>query len=238
MARMTINRESIRWLALESTAIIISILLAFSIDAWWEGRQDDLRREALIQALKLDFEITRDRLETSIETANSTIERTMQFLEASGSQEQYSLEELGGMVGGISKGIFFTESLSSYESAVATGDISLVAEPELMGSISEFYDALTRYDNQFAIAGEIFYLGSMWELRREVGNAAIFNVDDRAFDVGRFELSEDEFRELFAGNLVYAAVQNTTLVNFNMKSALEDMAASVESILAVLEDIE
>lgn len=39
MASIRLNRESIRWLILEGIAIVANILLAFSIDAWWQDRQ-------------------------------------------------------------------------------------------------------------------------------------------------------------------------------------------------------
>ncbi|MEM1403744.1 MAG: hypothetical protein AAGG55_10470 [Pseudomonadota bacterium] len=43
---------SLRRLALESLAIISSILLAFAIDAWWEGSKESQRRNSLLGDLK------------------------------------------------------------------------------------------------------------------------------------------------------------------------------------------
>jgi len=52
------NARDIPWprLIAESSAIVISILLAFSIDAWWTERQETVREERQIQALIAEFE--------------------------------------------------------------------------------------------------------------------------------------------------------------------------------------
>ena len=52
------NTRDIPWprLVAESGAIVISILLAFSIDAWWAERQENAREGRQIQALITEFE--------------------------------------------------------------------------------------------------------------------------------------------------------------------------------------
>ena len=40
----------------EGTAIVVSILLAFSIEAWWTDRQEQAEQERILLALKKEFE--------------------------------------------------------------------------------------------------------------------------------------------------------------------------------------
>ena len=49
--------QKIQWkrLAVEATAIIISILLAFAIDAWWQDRGDRETEQLLLKRLRSDF---------------------------------------------------------------------------------------------------------------------------------------------------------------------------------------
>jgi hypothetical protein len=49
-----------RRLTLEAIVIIASILAAFAIDTWWEGRQEDRRQEALLRAIASDVQGMRD----------------------------------------------------------------------------------------------------------------------------------------------------------------------------------
>lgn len=59
------NARDIPWprLIAESSAIFISILLAFSIDAWWTERQQTVREERQIQALIAEIEGNRSTLD-------------------------------------------------------------------------------------------------------------------------------------------------------------------------------
>jgi hypothetical protein len=45
----------------EGFAIVVSILLAFGIQAWWEGRADEQRRLALTSGLSADFDVAARR---------------------------------------------------------------------------------------------------------------------------------------------------------------------------------
>ncbi|MFT5452858.1 MAG: hypothetical protein ACI9N9_002356, partial [Enterobacterales bacterium] len=46
----------------EGAAIIVSILLAFSIDAWWEGREEDKRGQLYLLGLREDIIQIEDEL--------------------------------------------------------------------------------------------------------------------------------------------------------------------------------
>lgn len=63
------NARDIPWprLIAESSAIVISILLAFSIDAWWTERQETVREERQIQALIAEFEGNRSTLDYDLD---------------------------------------------------------------------------------------------------------------------------------------------------------------------------
>ena len=49
--------QNISWsrILIEGAAIVVSILLAFGIDAWWEARSDQSRTEQLLQALEAEW---------------------------------------------------------------------------------------------------------------------------------------------------------------------------------------
>ena len=51
------DTQTLPWkrLLAEATAIVLSILLAFAIDAWWEDRNDRQAEELLLYRLKADF---------------------------------------------------------------------------------------------------------------------------------------------------------------------------------------
>jgi hypothetical protein len=59
MARMT-DSQTIQWrrIAVESVAIVLSILLAFAIDAWWEERLERTAEAEILLGLEQEFQDT------------------------------------------------------------------------------------------------------------------------------------------------------------------------------------
>ena len=59
------SSQPIPWkrLTAEAAAIVISILLAFWIDAWWDERKDSLEEREILVGLEVEFVDLRDRLD-------------------------------------------------------------------------------------------------------------------------------------------------------------------------------
>ena len=55
------NNERIPWKRLfaEAVAIVLSILLAFGIDAWWDERNERIEEQEILLALQIEFEANR-----------------------------------------------------------------------------------------------------------------------------------------------------------------------------------
>ena len=58
------NLQAINWkrIAVEAAAIVVSILLAFAIDAWWDDRQERIEEREVLLGLKSEFSRYRDDL--------------------------------------------------------------------------------------------------------------------------------------------------------------------------------
>ena len=56
------NRIQWRRTAAEGAAIVVSILLAFAIDAWWEERQDRQEEQRILLGLQLEFAAIEEQL--------------------------------------------------------------------------------------------------------------------------------------------------------------------------------
>ena len=218
----------------EGVLIVASILAAFSIDAWWDGQQEARLQTELVSALKLDFETTRKRLAESIAFADSLNDRATGFLKAVGSQEPVALDSLRHSIGGVFVKIDFEPALSAYDSAVATGKIGLLESPMLLESIAEFNQASDYYEMHDRIAADIFYLGPIWELRREVGSLRILFRDPTTYP-DRFRRTDEEYRQFFARPIVYAAVEAMLTAQRNSANGLRSMDEAAGNVLKELE---
>jgi len=67
------NSRNIPWLRIfvEGTAVVLSILLAFAIDAWWSERLDRISERQELLRLQSEFEENRDHNPSSTGTAQS-----------------------------------------------------------------------------------------------------------------------------------------------------------------------
>lgn len=63
MAISDSSREKLSWLLLESVLIVISILLAFWIEAWWSQRNDRIEEIEILVGLEAEFVDVKERLE-------------------------------------------------------------------------------------------------------------------------------------------------------------------------------
>ena len=219
---------------IEGVLIVASILGAFSIDAWWDGQQEARIRTDLVSTLKLDFETTRKRLAKSIALADALNERAAGFLKAVGSKEPVEPDLLRHQIAGVFTKIDFEPALSAYNSAVATGKFGLLESAALVESIAEFNQALGYYEMHDRIAADIFYLGPIWELRREIGSLRIL-FRDPITHPDRFRRTDEEYRQFLARPIVYAAVEAMLTAQRNSANGLRSMDEAASNVLKELD---
>lgn len=82
------NSKSIPWkrLTAEAAAIVISILLAFWIDAWWDERKDKLEEQEILIGLEVEFVDLRDRLDQWAQFNRTGVQFIERFLSDSVSE--------------------------------------------------------------------------------------------------------------------------------------------------------
>lgn len=74
--------QKIQWkrIGIEAAAIVASILLAFAIDAWWDGRKDQLEEQEILVGLEVEFVDLRSRLDQWAKFNRAGIQFIEQFL--------------------------------------------------------------------------------------------------------------------------------------------------------------
>ncbi len=221
----------------EGAIIVASILAALAIDAWWDERQEEKDRQALISALKLDFETTRDRLRESITHADDLNARASAYLWPSENNQPATIDELRDFIGGAFRKIDFEPALAAYESAVTSGRIGLLTSPRLMETITSFNQARDYYELHDRMTADIFYRGPIWEIRREIGSLKVLTRGADQFP-RRFELTEDAYRELIASPLVYAGIEAMVTAQRNSANGLQGMDEAASQVIAELEKLQ
>lgn len=121
----------------EGGAIVVSILLAFWIDAWWQGHLESRDADALIAGLYSDFRTSQDHLEEWLAGNERILRATTDFLEAlrnASVNDQLTVPHtwVVAAVGAPT----YSPTDTSLRTAVATGQIELVEDIELRNMLA------------------------------------------------------------------------------------------------------
>ena len=165
-----------RRMVMESVAIILSILLAFAIDAGWDELKERNQEEAFLVSLLSDFKETRSRIEESNTIHMKFIESCQQLLSFHGVDtpniETEALEKMLGSVFYDFNSLYLPTG--SRDALFASGDIEIISNEKLRSMLAAWPtivadasedDALIAYDVMNAMAP---YLNSKVRTRNVV----------------------------------------------------------------------
>ena len=130
----------------EGAIIVVSILLAFWIDAWWEGRQAAASEEVVLQTLLDDLVAKRQLLAERNRFVGAIRQSAESLLKISSGTHtmpsEDSIDKLISDVWWVSNDAQWTSA--PLESLVASGGLSLISNPELVQSLEALRVAIER----------------------------------------------------------------------------------------------
>jgi len=139
------NTNNIQWkrTAAEGVAIVVvSILLAFWIDTWWEDRKEARLEVVYLLELQEDFEQNKTRLQDEIAEIEETA-RSMSVL-----QEQSALDSPSMSVSELNENFSLIINMSTfypvnraYANMTGSGDLKLIRSRPLQNALAEYYAA-------------------------------------------------------------------------------------------------
>lgn len=220
-----------RWLG-EGALIVISILLAFAIDAWWDGRQEANQRNELLQALHDDFSATSELLADAIRSAEAIRERSATYLQVVEEGEDIPVDSLRRLYRSISQGTPFEARVGSYQAALTTGGIELARNPSLMNALNEFDQALDLHEIHWELLGEIYYVGAVQDLRNVVGSSRAPSAPSGS-PIRRLLPDDFDLRSRAA----YAAMEPVAGIHLNQLRALRDMKQAADAVVLSIDTL-
>lgn len=228
----------------EILLVVIGILIALQVNNMNENRKKHHERKELIQSLITDFEATRTRIAHTSAEIEQGIARTSRFLSLSYTYNlSVPVDSLQFYLSGAFKMPPFEPILTSYNQAVATGKIGLIQNKEFLYDMSKFLALNARYSREVGLGGEIFYLGSIWEIRKEIGNLVSLAGNSRSFNGERkiipeaYQFTDDEYRAFIKKPAVFAAVDNMQTIFYNIQDYFQKMDTEAERIIEKLEQL-
>jgi hypothetical protein len=228
---VTRNKGRLSFLIAEAVLIVVSILLAFAIDAAWSERREARQRLDLLQALHSDFAATSSTLDAAIKYGAGVVARTGGYLEAARGTNGISRDSLTYLFSGVDDVAFFEPTVASYRTALSTGSIDLVRSGPLVAALTEFDFAEGLYRLHLEVSADLFYIGPLQDLRR-----AGVVLDSPSLRAARLSISVPPDFDLL-GNLAVSSAEPLYTVQVNMQQNLEDMRAAAARITGVLDSL-
>ena len=126
----------------EGIAIIVSILLAFWIDTWWEDREEARFEVVYLQELKEDFELNKSILERTTARLDGIIQSTLVLQKQSAlASPSLSVAELNENFRLIAQMATFIPVNRAYVNLTGSGDLRLIRSRPLKNALADYYAA-------------------------------------------------------------------------------------------------
>ncbi len=138
------NTNNIQWgrTAAEGAAIVVSILLAFWIDTWWEDQKEARFEVVYLYELQEDFEHNKSKLEISTARLEGVIRSTLVLQEQSAlASPSLPVAELNENFRSITLMPTFIPVNRAYANLTGSGDLRLIESRQLKNALAEYYAA-------------------------------------------------------------------------------------------------
>ena len=126
---------------LEGVVIVASILLAFGIDAWWNGHQDRQAEEVYIGRIAADLTETRDQIIRASERYEMVLEHGGAILPVLTGEHELP-GDIVGFLASVLQASRITEPVvarSAYDDLISTGNLRVIRDATLRTALSQFY---------------------------------------------------------------------------------------------------
>lgn len=172
--------REVAWLRIvaEGTAIVISILLAFAIDAWWQRRSQQGHADALVASLHADFTSSQAHVERWLVGNRKTLDALKEFRDGLagtpvGGDLVVPLEWVVAAIGAPT----YSPTDATLETAISSGRIELIKNIELRTRLAAWRQQLDDTQEDELLIREIVVHYIVPELSRQIRLSGAFEFD-------------------------------------------------------------
>jgi hypothetical protein len=246
--------QKIPWkrLSVEAAAIVVSILMAFAIDAWWSERQERAEEREVLESLYTEFEANRDEVASVISFHDREIQ-TIETLMKLTQDEILELptETVEEMIGSLAMARTFDAVRGTIDALYSAGKLGILRDRELREALTTFVnivhdaaeDANYLRQSSITVWNEIARNGGPW--RTKFGDVtaeecavplppSICYFND-ALDFLPVATPQDLLRLRNNAVLMGYVYQNKVYLVF-YSGELRDVQNRIESVLRLLEE--
>jgi len=220
----------------EIILVVIGILIALSLNNWNESRKNEIIKQQLIEDLIVELQSSRVIINDAIALGDSLIADGQLYLKHIGSKELTiqidSLKKLGDF---ITYGIPYDLNLPIYEDSKSSGRLSMINNKKVLILYAEIMSADIGGSIHRKISNDMYYNGSDWELRKEIGLSEILSTPNEMIPE-RFRLTEKEFLEILARPSTFATLNNSLQMKVVRINYMNRISNGMTEVIGLLEE--
>ena len=133
--------RSIPWvsIAVEAAAIVVSILLAFAIDAWWTEKKESDVEQVALQALRSDFISSREQMAVVLQSLEGARADFARFQSATPSElAEFKPDAIRHTLTGLTKNHTFDPVTATLDALANDERLELISDPQLLRKLSNW----------------------------------------------------------------------------------------------------
>lgn len=234
--------QTIPWkrISVEAAAIVVSILLAFAIDASWEERQSHQRQQELIRGLILDFESFAERSREELALVDGIVSRNRELLELLATDSSADLEEVQQLLSTFlrSPGRLQT-SLPVLDTALGADGVGSIQDPDFLRCLTDFHDQRERYDQLIRISADLYFRETGLFYRQRFGTTAVLTGNTSSYTYPReYEMTAEQITAELRKPELFGRLEHRYSVNRNVRGAVMNLQETAEAALQTLRRLE
>lgn len=122
----------------EIAIVTVGILVAFALEAWWDGREKAAQEQVHLRALASDLQQNIAALKTLIEKEESVMSGSQELLKRARAQQSGNTASLEELVNQVFNSVRIEPVMGAYEALVNSGGLTLIRDETLRAALAEF----------------------------------------------------------------------------------------------------
>ncbi len=231
------NSKDIPWgrLAIEGVAIVISILLAFGIDAWWEVRQERIEEQQILQDLDEEFVLIRNVLADHQQIHTGRLAALEDLLGAFDvDQSKRTPEVLGAALDGLLAPTTSDISNGTLHALLSSGRLEIIENSRLRELLIGWERAIEEvWDDQQSHAKLVYEIHIPFFISEGYGAGDALNIwySENAAPVRSIGEDPTEVDRLLSDLRFRSMVEHSYLYKLHLTEEFELAIATVDEIL-------
>lgn len=230
--------HELKWRAavLDGFAVLVGILIAFSIDAWWDLRSQDEQARDYLEALRTELIENQKIIDDDLESLRTWVADTLGFLEdvvAPGAEPSY--EQVRQMVWETGPDQTTPLLRAAIDDLKSSGGLQAIKSAEVRRAIAEYVRKLDRDASELDDLRDNFR-EYILQYHIQHGSFTEFDWEEYA-EVDDTMVRFDLDKEAFVENRTYANLLIVRILNYsNLRDTHKEVQVQINRILALLSD--